>query len=75
MLQLNPVLSGHSKRRPELVFNIDFALCRSKVLQNALLVRSAIFLIFIKLTFFFKAFVLSIFEWSLKTGFTVCFHY
>ena len=28
---------------------------------------------FIKLPFVFKAFVLSIFEWSLKTGFTVLY--
>ena len=27
---------------------------------------------FIKLPFVYKTFVLSIFEWSLKTGFTVC---
>ena len=31
----------------------------------------AILLTFIKLTFIFKIFVLSIFEWWLKTGFTV----
>ena len=33
----------------------------------------AILSTFIKLPFVFKAFVLSIFEWSLKTGFTVVF--
>ena len=33
--------------------------------------HSAILLTFIKLPFVFKPFVLSIFEWSLKTGFTV----
>ena len=38
---------------------------------------SAILLIFIKLPFVIKVFVLSIFEWPLKTGFTVsaCFKY
>ena len=46
------------------------ALCRSKVLQNA----SAILSTFIKLTFIFKIFVLSIFEWPIKTGFTVLKH-
>ena len=34
--------------------------------------HSAILLTFIKLPFVFKTFVLSIFEWPLKTGFTVC---
>ena len=33
--------------------------------------HSAIILTFIKLSFVIKIFVLSIFEWSLKTGFTV----
>ena len=33
--------------------------------------HSAILLIFIKLPFVFKTFVLSVFEWPLKTGFTV----
>ena len=42
-----------------------------KVLQNALLEHSAILLTFIKPPPVFKTFVLSIFEWLLKTGFTV----
>ena len=33
--------------------------------------HSAIFLTFIKLPFAIKTFVLSFFEWALKTGFTV----
>ena len=40
-------------------------------MQNAPREHSAILLTFIKLTFVFKTFVLSIFEWSLKAGFTV----
>ena len=36
--------------------------------------HSAILLTFIKLLFAFKIFVLSIFEWPLKTGFTVHVH-
>ena len=40
-------------------------------MQNALLEHSAILLTFIKLPFVFNTFVLSIFDWSLKTGFTV----
>ena len=58
------------------------AYCRSKVLQNAprgalcnkvlqILEHSAILLTFIKLPFVIKIFVLSIFEWSFCTGFTV----
>ena len=42
--------------------------CRSKVLQEE---HSAILLTFIKLLFVIEIFVLSIFEWLLKTGFTV----
>ena len=41
------------------------------MLQNAPIEHSAILSTFIKLPFVFKTFVLSIFEWPLKTGFTV----
>ena len=40
-------------------------------MQNAPREHSAILLTFIKLQFVFKTFVLSIFEWLLKTNFTV----
>ena len=40
-------------------------------MQNSPREQSAILLTVIKLPFVFKTFVLSIFEWSLKTGFTV----
>ena len=53
------------KRRPKLVFKTDYRLMQVKS------IASAILLTFIKLPFSFKAFVLSIFEWPLKTGFTV----
>ena len=46
------------------------AKCRSKVLQNAPREHSAILLSFIKLPFVVKIFVLSVFEWPFKTGFT-----
>ena len=36
--------------------------------------HSAILLTFIKLPFVIKTFILSIFEWPLKTGFTVSFN-
>ena len=68
---VTPVLSSYSKRRPKLVFKIDYGLMQVKVLQNAPTEHSAIILTFIKLPFVFKTFVLSVFEWPLKTGFTV----
>ena len=37
--------------------------------------HSAILSTFIRLTFIIKIFVLSIFEWPLKTSFTVCIKY
>ena len=46
-------------------------LCRSKVLQNAPREHSAILSTSIKLPSIFKTFILSIFEWPLKTGLTL----
>ena len=69
---VKPVLSGHSKRRPkidfqdQLSFNAGQKYCR--MLQGE---HSAILSTFIKLPVVIKIFVLSIFEWSLKTGLTV----
>ena len=42
-----------------------------KVLQNSPREHSAILLTFIKLPYVLKTFVLSVFEWPLKTDFTV----
>ena len=53
----------------QLSLNADQKYCR--MLQGE---HSAILSTFIKLPFVFKIFVLSIFEWPLKPGFTV-FHY
>ena len=55
-ITVKPVLSGHSERRPKIGFQGE---------------HSAILLTCIKLPFVFKTFVLSIFEWPLKTGLTV----
>ena len=55
---------------PYLLSRPLIALCKSKVLQNAPIEHSAIHLIFIKLPFVNKIFVLSSFEWPLKMGFT-----
>ena len=69
---VKPVLSAHSKSRPKLGFQDGLSLnagqkyCR--MLQRE---DSAILLTFIKLPFVIKIFVLSSFEWPLKTGFTV----
>ena len=71
VITVKPVLSGHSKRRPKLVFKANSRLMQVKVLQNAPREHSAILLTFIKLPFVFKTFVLSIFEWPLKADFTV----
>ena len=66
---VKPALSSHSKIRPKIGF--QDAKCRSKVLQNAPREHSAILSTFIKLPFVFKTFILSIFEWPFKTGFTI----
>ena len=72
LITVKLVLSGHSKRRPKIGFHNLFLLnaghnyCR--MLQGE---HSAILSTIIKLPFFIKIFVLSIFEWPLKTGFTV----
>ena len=69
---VKPAFSGHSKRTPNVVFNTDYRLnagqkyCR--MLQGE---HSAILLTFIKLPYSIKTFVLSIFKWLLKTGYTV----
>ena len=68
---VKPVLSGHSKKtkigfQDQLLLNEGQKYCR--MLQGE---HSAILSAFIKLPFVIKIFVLFIFEWPLKTGFTV----
>ena len=67
---VKPVLSDHSKKDQKLVFKNDYRLMQVKSITGE---HSAIFSTFIKLPFVINIFVLSIFEWPLKTGFTV--HY
>ena len=69
---VKPVLSGHSKIRPKLGFQ-DRLLLNADQKYFRMLQRehSAILSTFIKLPFVIKTFLLSIFEWPLKTGFTV----
>ena len=59
-ITVKPVLSGHSKRRPKMVFKADYGLMHSAILST-----------FIRPPFVINIFVLSIFELPLKTGFTV----
>ena len=74
------VLSGHSKRTPKIGFqdllslNAGQKYCRNagqKYCRMLPLEHSAILLTFIKVPLAIKIFVLSIFEWPFKTGFTV----
>ena len=68
---VKPVLSGHSKGEQRLVFKTDYCLMQVKSIAECSKGHSAILLTFIKLPFVIKTFVLSVFEWSLTTGFTV----
>ena len=61
-----PVSSRHSK--PKIGFQYRLWLNAG---QKYCRMHSAILLTFIKLPFVFKTFVLTMFEWPLKTGFTV----
>ena len=65
------VLSGHSKRTSKLIFKIDYRLMQVKSIAEKG-EHSATLFTFIQLPFAIKIFVLSIFEWSLQTGYTVC---
>ena len=68
---VKPVLSGHYKKT-KIVFQDRLSLNAGQKYYRMLpLEHSAILLTFIKLPFAIKTFVLSIFEWQLKTGFTV----
>ena len=82
-----PVLSGHSKRRSNLVFKPHYRSMQVKsiaesskgsILQyfwpSLSYKHSAILLAFIKLPLVIKIFILSVFEWPLRTGFTVLFY-
>ena len=59
---VKPVLSGNAKRRPKLVFMTDH--CFNAGQKNCRIFSTSI-------PFVIKMFVLSMFEWPLKTGFTV----
>ena len=61
-----PVLSGHSKKKTKNLFSRPIMQVKS-IAECSLAILST----FIKLSFVIKIFVLSFFEWLLKTGFTV----
>ena len=61
---VKPVLNGHSKRRLNIGFNTDYRLMQVKTIAECSKGT------FIKLPFFIKIFVLSIFDWLLRIGFT-----
>ena len=72
LVTVKPVLSGHSKTRPKIGFQDQLSLNAGQKYCRMLQVEhSAILSTFIKLSFVMKIFVLSLFEWPLKTGFTV----
>ena len=72
--QEKPVLRGHPKRRHIIGFE-DQLLLNAGQKYGRMLQRehSAILSTFIKLPFVFNTFVLSIFEWPLKTGLTLIY--
>ena len=65
---VKPVLSDHSNRRQKLFFQDQLSLNAGQQYQRE---HPAILSTSIRLPFVFKIFVLSSFEWPLKTGFTV----
>ena len=66
------MLSGHQKRRPNIGVQDQLSLNAG---QKYCRMHSAILWTFINLPFAIKTFVLSIFEWPLKTGFTELLKY
>ena len=71
MITVKPVQKGHSQKDQKLVFKTNYCLMQGKSIADCSLEHSAILSTFIKLPFAIKICVLSIFEWPLKTGFTV----
>ena len=67
------VLSGDSKIRPKLVFKTGYRLRQAKIISECSKGGggSSILLTFFKVQFVKIVLCMSMFEWSLKTGFTV----
>ena len=69
---VKPALSSHLKRKPKIGFQDRLSLnAAQKYCRMLPLEHSAILLSCIKLPIIIKIVVLSIYEWLLKTGFTV----
>ena len=65
-------VKGQLSKRPQIGFQNQLSLnAGQKYCRMLPLEHSAILWTFIKLPFVIKSFVLSVFEWPLKTGFTV----
>ena len=62
--------NSHSQKDQKFVFKTSYRLIQVKSIAESL-EHSVILSTFIKLPFFIKIFVLSIFEWPLYPGFTV----
>ena len=68
-------LNGHLNRRPKIGIHDPLSLnAGQKYCRMLHGEHPAILSTFVKLPLAIKIFVLSLFEWSLKTGFTVIFH-
>ena len=67
---VKPFKNSHSKKHQKLVFKTNYCLMQVKSIAECSK-DSAILSTFIKLPFVIKIFILSSFEWPLKTGFTV----
>ena len=70
-ITVKPVLSGHLKIRPKLALKTNYRLIQVESIAECSREHSAILSTFIMLLSVIKVFVLSNFEWPLKTGFTV----
>ena len=68
---VKPVLSSQSKRRPKIGFQDRLSLNAGQKYCRMLQWEYSAILSTFKLPFAIKTFVSSIFEWPLKTGFTV----
>ena len=74
VITVKPVISGHADRPPKLVLNIDHPLMQIKSMAECS--KGSILQYFrpsLSYHFSIKTLVLSIFNWSLKTCFTVLF--
>ena len=70
-LKIHKTFKWSLKRRPKLVYKMAYRLMQVKHIADCSPRAFCNTFTFIKPPFVFKTFVLSIFEWPLKTGFTV----